>query len=163
MEAKSSYSPRQSGDKNHQDDGEEDDDAVIAMISTAESKREDWAPNTGFSLNLAHAARRQDDASNTTVQDADSAISQQETQVLVVFELPDGSRSEQQFKLGQTVEVLKSFVESEFGIAMQSQELYLDSTQRMMDPLSLLDYPSINPKEDVYILVEGDMGDEAKK
>jgi hypothetical protein len=33
----------------------------------------------------------------------------------------------------------------------------------MMDPLSLLDFPSINPKEDVYILVEGDMGDEAKK
>jgi hypothetical protein len=65
------------------DDGEEDNDAVIAMLSNAESKREDCAPNTGFSLNLAHAARRQDDASNNTVQDADSAISQQETQVLV--------------------------------------------------------------------------------
>ncbi|CAM9341444.1 unnamed protein product, partial [Phaeothamnion confervicola] len=39
----------------------------------------------------------------------------------VVFELPDGSQGEQQFQLGQTVEVLKSFVASEFGIPMAGQ------------------------------------------
>jgi hypothetical protein len=65
------------------DDGEEDDDTVIAMMPTAESKREDYAPNTGFSLNLAQAARRHEDASSSAMQDTDTAISQQETQVLV--------------------------------------------------------------------------------
>ncbi|CAN0361095.1 unnamed protein product, partial [Laminaria digitata] len=80
----------------------------------------------------------------------------------VVFDLPDGSQADQKFQLGQTVEVLKSYVESEFGIPMSCQELYLGSTL-MMDPMSLLDYPGVDGTGDVFIVVEGDMAEEAKK
>ena len=45
----------------------------------------------------------------------------QEKEILCIFELPDGSEGEKLFKLGQTVEYLKSFVESEFGIPMNAQ------------------------------------------
>lgn len=64
----------------------------------------------------------------------------QEQEVMVLFDLPDGSQGEHRFKLGQTVEVLKSFVESEYGIPMQEQELYLDD-KLLLNPFSLLDYP----------------------
>lgn len=40
---------------------------------------------------------------------------------------------------GQTVEVLKSYVESEYGIPMSQQFLFLENLL-MMDPLSLLDF-----------------------
>ena len=49
------------------------------------------------------------------------------------------------FKLGQTVEYLKSFVESEYGIPMGAQGLYLDD-QVMLNPMSLLDYPDSKGK-----------------
>ena len=39
----------------------------------------------------------------------------QEKMVNVVFDLPDGSQGENSFKLGHTVEVLKSFIENEYG------------------------------------------------
>lgn len=45
----------------------------------------------------------------------------QEKEILCVFELPDGSEGEKVFKFGQTVEYLKSYVESEFGIPMEEQ------------------------------------------
>ena len=64
----------------------------------------------------------------------------QEQEVMVVFDLPDGSQGENRFKLGQTVEVLKSFVESEYGIPMQEQELYLED-ELLLNPFTLLDYP----------------------
>lgn len=68
----------------------------------------------------------------------------QEQYLTVVFDLPDGSQGENSFQLGQTVEVLKSFVESEYGIPMAEQKLYLeDSNKLMADPFSLLDYPEI--------------------
>ena len=45
----------------------------------------------------------------------------QERLVLCAFELPDGSIGEETFKLGHTVEFIKSFVESEYGIPMFEQ------------------------------------------
>jgi hypothetical protein len=51
----------------------------------------------------------------------ENAIGVQEQEVLVVFELPDGSQGESRFKLGQTVEFLKSFVEQEYSIPMMEQ------------------------------------------
>jgi hypothetical protein len=38
--------------------------------------------------------------------------------------------------------VLKSFVESEYGIPMAEQSMYIEE-KPMMNPLSLLDYPGI--------------------
>mmetsp|Transcript_7474 Transcript_7474/g.9957 ORF Transcript_7474/g.9957 Transcript_7474/m.9957 type:complete len:159 (-) Transcript_7474:82-558(-) len=86
----------------------------------------------------------------------------QHTPVMIIFELPDGSTGEKEFKLGQTVELLKSFVEGEFDIPMTSQKLLLNGTQ-MMDPLCLLDYPDIDPSGEVFITVEGELGEESKK
>ena len=63
----------------------------------------------------------------------------QEEAVTVVFDLPDGSQGESVFKLGHTVEFLKSFVESEYGILMADQSLFLDD-KMLLDPFSLLDY-----------------------
>lgn len=58
--------------------------------------------------------------------------------------------------------VLKGFVESEIGIPMSRQELYLDS-KLMMDPTSLLDYPQVDGAREFFISVEGDMIEEGKK
>jgi hypothetical protein len=77
----------------------------------------------------------------------------QEQEVLVLFDLPDGSQGEHRFKLGQTVEVLKSFVESEYGIPMQEQELYLDD-KLLLNPFSLLDYPGNGASIQLCLLVE---------
>lgn len=74
----------------------------------------------------------------------------QEHSVNVVFELPDGSQGESTFKLGQTVEVLKSFVESEYGIPMQDQRLYIED-KLMLNPLSLLDYPEAKGIQNYFL------------
>ena len=86
----------------------------------------------------------------------------QESSVLVVFDLPDGSQGESEFKLGHTVEVLKSFVESEYGIPMASQDMFIEE-KHMLDPLSLLDYPEAKGESEVYIRVEGPLPSESKK
>jgi hypothetical protein len=74
----------------------------------------------------------------------------QEKEILIVFDLPDGSQGERAFKLGQTIEVLKSFIESEYGIPMVEQTLFLDMEhadgKRLDNPFSLLDYPDIKGK-----------------
>ncbi len=89
----------------------------------------------GLSLNLSLAA-------DVKSRKCDPEV--QEELVSVVFELPDGSQGENAFKLGQTVEVLKSYVESEYGIPMADQKLFLSgSSKAMLNPLSLLDYPEI--------------------
>ena len=66
--------------------------------------------------------------------------------------------------MGQSVEVLKSFVASEVGIPMEGQQLYLQD-KLMFDPLSLMDFPEIvaSRGEDVYIRVEGDLEGETRK
>lgn len=74
--------------------------------------------------------------------DSMSEPSIQEKSVLVVFELPDGSQGEKTFKYGHTVELLKSFVEEEYGIPMLEQALYLDD-RKLENPFSLLDYPEV--------------------
>lgn len=85
-----------------------------------------------------------------------------DAQILVVFELPDGSEGEKHFKLGHTVEVLKSYVEDEFDIPMARQTLYLDR-QLMRDPLTLADFPAVQDAPCVYVRVEGDMPDSASR
>ena len=86
----------------------------------------------------------------------------QESCVLVVFDLPDGSQGENVFKLGHTVEVLKSFVESEYGIPMVDQNMFIEE-KHMLDPLSLLDYPEAKGENELFIRVEGPLPSESKK
>jgi hypothetical protein len=47
----------------------------------------------------------------------------QERDILCIFELPDGSEGDGTFKLGHTVEYLKSYIECEYGIPMLEQVL----------------------------------------
>ena len=86
----------------------------------------------------------------------------QEETILIVFDLPDGSQGEATFKLGQTVEVLKSYVESEYGIPMQTQQLYL-ADRHLIDPLTLLDYPEAKGVEELTVRVQGHLSKEFKK
>lgn len=86
----------------------------------------------------------------------------QEQSILVIFDLPDGSQGEGHFKLGQTVEYLKSFVENEYGISMSSQSLSLDG-KLMMDPLSLLDFPEAKSVDELYVRVDGYLPADSKK
>lgn len=82
--------------------------------------------------------------------------------VNVVFDLPDGSQGENSFKLGHTVEVLKSFVENEYGIPMADQSLFLDA-KPMFDPFSLLDYPETKGTDEIYVRVEGSLPQSSRK
>eukprot|EP01033_Poteriospumella_lacustris_P015547 gene15547-11127_t len=86
----------------------------------------------------------------------------QEKDVLVVFDLPDGSQGEKTFKYGHTVELLKSFVEGEYGIPMTEQSLYLDD-RKLDNPFSLLDYPEVKGCEEIFIRVEGNLPQFSKK
>ena len=86
----------------------------------------------------------------------------QEDSVVVNFDLPDGSQGESVFKLGHTVEVLKSFVESEYGIPMELQTMYIED-KPMMNPLSLLDFREAKNVEEIYVRVDGPMEDHGCK
>mmetsp|Transcript_14376 Transcript_14376/g.13000 ORF Transcript_14376/g.13000 Transcript_14376/m.13000 type:complete len:166 (-) Transcript_14376:40-537(-) len=110
-----------------------------------------------LNLSLARAETKQ---SARYDQFADTTL--QEKTIIVVFDLPDGSQGEGCFKLGQTVEVLKSFVENEYGIPMSKQVLFFDE-KIMMDPLSLLDYPEAKGETEIYVRVEGPLPNESKK
>lgn len=111
----------------------EDEAAVITMCDPAAAFTSPVLK--GMSLDLSLAAEAKCYAAGPVVQ---------EELVNVVFDLADGSQGESQFKLGQTVEVLKSFVESEYGIPMAEQKLFLNgSCQAMLSPLSLLDFAEI--------------------
>ena len=61
-----------------------------------------------------------------------------------------------QFQVGQTIELLKSYVEAEFGISMTRQTLLLEK-QVLLDPMTLLDYNISSKDEEVFITVEGEM------
>ena len=45
---------------------------------------------------------------------------------------------------------------------MAKQELYFDD-QRMLNPLSLLDYPDVKGVDEIYVRVDGPMSSGSKK
>ena len=63
-------------------------------------------------------------------------------EVVVRFELPGGAAIEHGFLVGQTVTVLKAYLQTEHGVPMAGQRLYLDGNL-MFDPLSLNDFPGV--------------------
>ena len=149
-------------DKSQHDDegGEEDGGRTLTICADwAEEMQAKAGPSSpggllhGLDLDLSLAERKSDGPRGRGVQ---------EECVLVVFDLPDGSQGESMFKLGQTVEVLKSFVESEYGIPMPLQTMFLDD-KLLMDPLSLLDYPEAKGLDEIIIRVEGPLTNEFKK
>lgn len=136
------------------DDFADDDKDTITVNSSRIDTKLSSPLLKGMGLDLSFAAESKEDHYEQ------SGI--QEHQVTVVFELPDGSQGEHHFKLGQTVEVLKSFVESEYGISMEEQRLYLDD-KLMLNPLSLLDYPEAKGEEEIFVRVEGYLPANSKK
>ncbi len=98
----------------------------------------------GMTLDLSLAAE-----AKQTRTDSEPEI--QEEALTIVFDLPDGSQGENNFKLGHTVEFVKSFVESEYGIPMIDQTLYLDD-KVLQNPFSLLDYPEVKGNILKYLL-----------
>ena len=72
--------------------------------------------------------------------------------VEITFQLPEGDEICGDFKVGQTVEVLKSFVTEKTKIPMEDQRLYLDG-KLMFDPLSLSDFKDITEKGSAQVSV----------
>jgi hypothetical protein len=102
----------------------------------------------GMDLDLSLAPRKDE-------REIDS-VRVQEEGIVVNFELPDGSYGESSFKLGQTVEVLKSYVESEFGIPMDEQVMTIEG-KSMLNPLSLMDFTETKGVDEILISVQGPM------
>jgi hypothetical protein len=77
--------------------------------------------------------------------------------VTIHFICSDGNKYVQNFAIGQTVQVLKSWLDSEKGIPYASQMIYLGSDSNgkvMIDPLSLNDFSDISVDKDVNIFVD---------
>ena len=87
------------------------DDLLATISPKLVSPGAEPKPRIGIDIDLLAKAER--NAENT---EEDDIMKRLDAPVLVVFELPDGSEGEKTFKLGQTVEVLKAFVEDEFEI-----------------------------------------------
>ena len=166
---------------------------VISIPVIADAKddaRSSARPGVGPLLDI-RAAVKESDTKDLSHEAA--VVREQEAGVVIVFDLPDGSQvrarrgaradsfrsfntptfsppspplspaqGDQQFKMGQTVEVLKAFIAEEFSIPMETQQLFL-GTKKMIDPMTLLDYPEIVPGGETVVRVEGDMDDSAKK
>ena len=124
MEAKStgSDSPSQSKDLSSRPSSSiADSDQFIELNPPSPSPKKTHA---GLSLGLklgANGGRLDNDAKDTS--EAGAMMREAEAEVLVIFELPDGSQVEEMFKMGQSVEVLKSFVASEIGMSMEGQQV----------------------------------------
>lgn len=107
-----------------------DDDKNTISLHTDRNRRlmlneinpSSYIPGINLDLSFAADGKQLYNSNNNINNDDDDLCSYnshenniQEEEVTVIFDLPDGSQGEHKFKLGQTVEVLKSFVESEYG------------------------------------------------
>lgn len=80
--------------------------------------------------------------------------------VLIAFELPNGTRTEEQrFFMGQAVEVLKFYLEEAYQLDYETTKLYLGDLH-LMDPLSLCDLPFVAKQSHTVkvLLVESEEG-----
>ena len=75
------------------------------------------------------------------------------SQVAVTFELPGGRTADASFQVGQTVLVLKSYLEGHHDLPMISINLMLDG-KLMIDPLCLSDFPAIEKSRKARITVK---------
>lgn len=114
---------------------EEDDDEQFSVMGSPVSS------GKGLNIDLSLA----NNLLSHKPSDEDRIEQEANSPVRVLFDLPDGSQVEQDFQLGQTVEVLKSFLFVEYGIPMMGMELYLDcGVGPLLDPMSLSDYPQVH-------------------
>ena len=170
MESKSTSDDRSSGAKSNSNNIEsesknsfesDDSDSDFEPCTISEPNREACTPFNGrLNLNLVASTKE-------IFNENDEPITRQEQELLINFELPDGSTISSTFKIGQTVEVLKAYLEEEVAMEMGLQSLYVED-KLLMDPMSLLDYPEFvdavdGNAEEVFVRVEGEMGEELRK
>ena len=67
--------------------------------------------------------------------------------------LPDGTEEECDFSMGQTIQMLKAHVETEYGIPMSVTQLSLEG-KILIDPLSLNDFQEIDPSQILVLDVQ---------
>jgi len=132
------------GDYEDYKDTTYEDDGRILIINEQTSAKSEFpnqnSPNRMMALDLSFAEDKHSTRRSKALSIDEPNI--QEKDLNIVFDLPDGSQSENYFKLGHTVEFLKSYVESEYGIPMMEQTLYLED-KVLANPYSLLDYPEV--------------------
>ncbi|KDO21810.1 hypothetical protein SPRG_12627 [Saprolegnia parasitica CBS 223.65] len=83
----------------------------------------------------------------------DDARRLQEEDIVIVFELPDGSEVQEKFKKGQTIAVLKSYLSMEFDLPMESLKLLHHETT-LIDPYTITDYPELEALDHVRLRVK---------
>lgn len=150
-----------------------DDDSVLFSNEPEDSKNIEETPSIISPLDLSSLPITNAYQSDKKYNNDDDELLIQEEEILVNFEFADSSQGESYFKRGQTVQFLKSHIEIEYGIPMKDQILYLVNEElddndpkklkRMDDPFSLLDYPAILKKNEIYILVEGNSSKLSRK
>jgi hypothetical protein len=106
---------------------EEEDEYEWRGAAPATARRGDLP---ALEVTSVQAKRLKDRAVISTRALAEPAIAE----VSVRFEFPDGSVAEGRFMQGQTVEVLKAWLESEFGLPMREVDLELNN-RTMADPV----------------------------
>lgn len=130
-------------------------EAVMDQDFSDDSLDEWEAPIADDNLEADVAARQQDiamqAASHVREEEAEKELAGDE--VLVTFHLPDGRTDDgKRFFMGQTVEVLKMYLDNAFGLTYESTSLYLGDLL-LMDPLSLVDLPFV-PKTNNTVTVK---------
>lgn len=73
--------------------------------------------------------------------------------VELVFILPDGSEDSLKFKLGQTVEYVKAFLNNRHGLPMHMALITPIDGRSLMDPLSLSDCRAISASKPNHVKV----------
>lgn len=140
---------------------DEDKDYIRSMNTTSnESRRSQGRGNSSSQLGLNLSFVEGKGFRDSERQYVKNMV--QEREILVTFELPDGSYIEHDFKLGQTIEFLKSHIEIEVGMPMMQQLFYVDD-ELMIDPLCLLDYDKAIVDNQLFIRVDGPLPNESKK
>jgi len=134
------------------------DEVFLAIPSLSMNSPSSALPKMG-GLNIGKAMLQAEE--KDTSEEAEMVRDLERT-VTVIFDLPDGSQIDEPFKVGQSVEYLKSFLAIECGIAMQTCVLYFDE-KVMIDPLSLVDFKGIEAGMEVDIRVEGEMEEDMRK
>ncbi|TMW69637.1 hypothetical protein Poli38472_001793 [Pythium oligandrum] len=104
----------------------------------------------GLSLALAHEDHREEAQEEESK--LDDIIALQEEQIKVKFVLPDDSTITQAFKKGQTVQVLKCYLEEELEIQQSTAQLFLND-RLMLDPLSLTDFKGVENARTIEVHV----------
>jgi hypothetical protein len=141
----------------HKENMNPDDDVFLSIPSLSIGSPSAMPKMGGLDIGLAIRNKEEKDTS----EEAD-IVRTMESLVLINFELPDGSSVEENFMMGQTVEYLKSFLQIECGVDMDSCQLFLGD-KTMINPLSLCDFEEIAGGGDVDIRVEGDMEEDSRK